>query len=158
MGKAKNALMKAKNAALGAVRKKGIGKTGHEKLEYGTSGVLMVASKNMDQLPLIPVKPDVAGVIAGAGLMLLGGKRGKLGKTVFKGALHACLARAVYSPDGMTLIQGVNGPVAVPTAGAKKASNVKFETHIHAGKVAGGDDDEDDDDDDDDGEEAKKAA
>ena len=152
MGKAKNALMKAKHAAGAAVSKEGIGKTGLEIVELGSSALLGLASKNME-LPY-GVKPDVAGVAAGLALMLSGGKRQKMGRALFKGALNACIGRAIWDPKGITLIQGtVAGPAAAP------AKPLVGDIHVNVGKDAMSDDaDDSDDDSDDDAEPARKAA
>ena len=152
MGKAKHALMKAKDKALGAVSKEGIGKTGLEIVEVGSSALLGLASKNME-LPY-GVKPDVAGVAAGLALMLSGGKRQKLGRAVFKGALQACIGRAIWDPKGITLIQGTT------TAGPTPSKPLVGDIHVNVGKDAMGDAsaDSDSDDEDDDEEPARKAA
>jgi hypothetical protein len=145
MGKAKNALMRVKKSATAMVSKEGIGKTGHEMLEYGAAAVLGLASKKLDQLGPIPVKPDIAGAGAGFLLMLSGGKRRKLGRTLLKGALHATLGRAIWSEEGLTVIQGIDGKVSVQRgtkAAAPVVNNYTAKVNIDAGAI---DDEEDSD-------------
>lgn len=154
MGKASKAIEKARSKAMGAVSKEGIGKTGLEIVEVGTSALLGLASKNME-LPY-GVKPDVAGVAVGLGLMLSGGKRTKLGKAVFKGSLQACIGRAIWDPKGITLIQGQATP-----APAKPSKPLVGTVNLNVGaepSVTADDGDDDDDNETAEAEAPKKAA
>ena len=110
LAKVKSGFNRAKLAARAAVKSEKLGGTGHEVLEIGVHAGLALASKNIATVGPIPVKPDVAGVLVGAGMMMLGkGKTRKLGKSVAKGAVNACITR--WIADDFTVIQG---PIKAP--------------------------------------------
>jgi hypothetical protein len=105
----KSGLSKAKGAALGLGKSEKLGSAGHEIVTIGSHAVLALASKNVDQIGPVPVKPDVAGGLAGLGMMLLGkGKTKRLGYRIGLGAVHALITRFV-STGTVTLVNGPNG-------------------------------------------------
>lgn len=123
----KAALARVKSKGAELAKGEGIGKAGHELVKYGTHALLAVASKQMDSVGIAPIKPDVAGGVAGALAMMIGkGKVRKLGRSVLEGAVHAFISRAVYTgqlqviqgPDGQVRIDNVAGSVAGSVANA----------------------------------------
>lgn len=106
LAKYKGGLSKAAKAAQMMGKGEKIGKAGHEVIKLGTHAVLALASKNLDQVGPIPVKPDVLGGIAGAGMMMFGkGKTKALGKSILTGAAHAIITRYVAT-DRITFLSG----------------------------------------------------
>lgn len=110
----------------------GVGAIALGTAEFGGHALFAIASKNMESIGPVPVRPDVAG-IGLAGLMMVGvfGKKGKkLGKALGKGALHAVISRFAYQGPGD--IFAVKGP-ATTTEGKAEP---KFAVNIDARGVA----------------------
>ncbi len=115
LAKYKGSLGRAKSKALsifkGAKGSDGIGKTGHVMVQVGTHAVLALASKNITTLGPVPIRPDVAGLMAGGAAMMLGkGKLRKLGADVARGAVDALITRFVAT-ERVSFIEGVDVPL-----------------------------------------------
>lgn len=109
LAKYKAGLSRAKSAAvrLGGGAEK-VGKAGHEIIKFGVHAGLALASKNVDSLGPVPLKPDAAGLGAGLLAMMLGkGKTRALGRSVATGAAHALITRWIAT-DSINLISGVD--------------------------------------------------
>lgn len=110
MGKLATKWRGAVSKAKGLSSKEGIGKAGHKIVVLGVHAGLALASKNVDSLGPVPVRPDVAGATAGLlAMLLLKGKGRKLGQSVAEGAAHALITRWVNT-GGLTIVNGPPAP------------------------------------------------
>lgn len=127
LAKFKGGLAKAKNAAMRMKLPKAesVGKAGHEVIKFGTHAALALASKTYESLGPVPVRPDVAGTLAGAALMMLGkkDKTRNLGKAVMFGGLHAIITRMVGA-ENFTIINTSGSPFVPPKPATKPQPEV----------------------------------
>ena len=109
----RGSLSKARHRVTDLAKGEKIGDMGHDIIRLGVHAGLALASKNISQIGPIPVKPDVAGIAAGLGMMTIGKKNKvrKLGKSIALGAANALITRWVNDGGGFTLIQGADGEV-----------------------------------------------
>jgi len=106
----RGSLARAKSKALSVGKSEKVGSLGHEVIKFGSHAGLALLSKNFDSLGPVPVKPDMAGLLAGFGAMMFGkGKLRKLGRSVATGAAHAVITRMV-AQDKITFISGADIP------------------------------------------------
>lgn len=110
LAKYRGSLARAKSKALSIGKSEKVGSLGHEVIKFGSHAGLALLSKNFDSLGPVPVKPDMAGLLAGFGAMMFGkGKLRKLGRSVATGAAHAVITRMV-AQDKITFISGADIP------------------------------------------------
>jgi hypothetical protein len=107
LSKFKGSMSRVRTAGLSLPKEEKMGKVGHEVVKFGAHAALALASKNLETIGPLPVRPDIAGLAVGLGMMMLKGNKTRgLGKSLATGAAHAVISRWIASDGNITVISG----------------------------------------------------